>query len=58
MQKILVPTEFTYLRKCALNLGLEIATIANAKIDVVSVISPNYNELLEKGSQFSHDPTS
>lgn len=58
MKKILVPTEFTYLSKCALNLGVELAKFAGAKMSVVSVVEPNYNNFMEKGEAYSNDPTS
>ena len=58
MKKVLVPTEFTYLSSCALNLGLQIAKQANASINVVSVIEPNYNEFMEEYETYSYDPTS
>ncbi len=58
MKNILVPTEFTYLSKCALNLGIQIAKLADAKMGVVSVVEPKYNEFMEEEEQYSHDPTS
>ena len=58
MKKILVPTEFTYLSKCALNLGVQLSKAANSSMSVVSVIEPNYNSFMEEGEQYSHDPTS
>jgi len=58
VNRILVPTEFTYLSKCALNLGLELAKLANAKIDIVSVVQPLYNGFMEKDEEYSYDATS
>ena len=58
MYRILVPTELTYLSSCALKLGLEIAEVAKAKIDVLSVVEPNYNHFMEENQQYSHDSTS
>lgn len=58
MKRILVPTELTYLSSCALNLGIQVAKLANAKVDVVSVVESNYNEFMEDHEKYSHDPTS
>ena len=44
MQKILVPTEFTYLSKCALELGMQVANKARATVDVVMVIKADTEE--------------
>ena len=44
MQKILVPTEFTYLSKCALELGMQVANKAQATVDVVMVIKADTEE--------------
>ncbi len=58
IEKILVPTEFTYLSKCALNLGVQLSQAAHADMSVVSVISPNHNAFMEESERYSHDPTS
>lgn len=58
MYRILVPTELTYLSSCALKLGLEIAKVAKAKIDVLSVVEPNFNHFMEEEDQYSHDSMS
>lgn len=58
MYRILVPTELTYLSSCALKLGLEMAKVAGAKIDVLSVVEPNYNYFMEEGEEYSHDSMS
>jgi len=58
MKKILVPTEFTYLSKCALKLGVDIARQAHADMSVVSVIEHHANMFMEEGEKLSHDPTS
>jgi len=58
MYRILVPTELTYLSSCALKLGLEIGKVADAKIDVLSVVEPNFNYFMEEGQQYSHDAMS
>ena len=57
-KNVIIPTEFTYLSECALNLGVQIAKKSNATIDVVSVIEPNHNAFMEEGEAYSHDPTS
>ncbi len=58
MHKILVPTEFTYLSECALNLGVQLAKFAGAEMGVVSVVEPNFNSFMEEHESYSHDPTS
>ena len=58
MYRVLVPTEMTYLSSCALKLGLEIAKAAEAKIDVLSVVEPNYNYYMDKGQEYSRDSMS
>lgn len=58
MNHILVPTAFTYLSKCALNLGLEMAKLANARMHVLSAMEPNHNGFMEKNDSYSQDPTS
>ncbi|MEO9869031.1 universal stress protein [Ekhidna sp.] len=58
MQRILVPTEFTYLSKCALNLGMQLAKLANAEVRIASVVEPLHNDFMEERDEYSHDPTS
>ena len=58
MNSILVPTELTYLSKCALELGIQIASLTHAKVEVFSVLEPNSNAFMEENEQYSHDPTS
>ncbi|MEM9896774.1 MAG: universal stress protein [Bacteroidota bacterium] len=58
MNSILVPTEFTYLSRCALNLGIELAKMANAKMQVVSVIESGHNVFMQESEENSHDPYS
>jgi len=58
MKKILVPTEFTYLSNCALNLGVELAKFSGAEMSVVSVVEPLHNQFMEKDEAYSQDPTS
>lgn len=58
MNSILVPTELTYLSKCALDLGVQIAKLTQAKIEVLSVVEPESNAFMEEHDKFSHDPTS
>ena len=58
MKKILVPTEFTYLSECALNLGVQLAKFAGAEISVVSVVEPHHNQFMDKDEVYSQDPTS
>lgn len=45
MKKILVPTEFTYLSKCALELGMQVANQAQAAVEVVTVIKAGPGEI-------------
>ena len=58
MNKILVPTEFTYLSKCALQLGLELAELGKTKIQVLSVVESNENMYMEKSERFHNHPMS
>lgn len=58
MENVLVPTEFTFLSKCALELGIELAAVASAEIHVVSIIEPFYNAFMEPSDKYSEDPTS
>ncbi len=58
MNRILVPTELTYLSSCALNLGMQLAKLAEAEIKITSVVEPLHNVFMEEEEKYSHDPTS
>ncbi|MEM9338141.1 MAG: universal stress protein [Bacteroidota bacterium] len=58
MHKILIPTELTYLSKCALQLGVELAELAEASIEVLSAIATNESVYMEGGERYHDAPQS
>ena len=58
MKKILVPTEFTYLSKCALELGMQVANQAKATVEVVAVAKTEGDELMQYDTEDGASVTS